>query len=210
LHLGTLQLSFRLTSKEYRVEASGVRKQRLASLAVLFVTLTATACQGGQTAGDAGPLPAEVHGMELVEVHSGADASGVLEQLHASGAAPEADNYVGHYGTEEMGAIVYLSRFATADEASEQRVAMAQGIGRGAGGFGHTIRFRAGSKWVQITFGQGRVHYFWDDDVDLVWITLNDAAVARPVLAEMLQTSTDSIPTFEELISGRPVEERGT
>ena len=192
------------------MEASGVRKQRLASLAVLFVTLTATACQGGQTTGDAGPLPAEIHGMELVEVLSGAEASGVLEQMHASGAAPEADNYVGHYGTEEMGAVVYWSRFATADEASGQRVAMSQEIGSGAGGFGHTIRFRGGSKWVQITFGQGRVHYFWDDDVDLVWLTLSDAAVARPVLAEMLQTTTDSIPTFEELISGRPVEERGT
>ena len=192
------------------MEALGVRKQRLVSLAVSFLTLAATACQGGQTAGDAGPLPTEIHGMELAEVYSGAEASGVLEQMHASGAAPEADNYVGHYGTEEMGAIVYLSRFATADETSGQRVAMAQGIGRGAGGFGHTIRFRAGSKWVQITFGQGRVHYFWDDDVDLVWITLSDAAVARPVLAEMLQTTTDSIPTFEELISGRPAEESGT
>ena len=192
------------------MEASGVRKQRLASLAVLFVTLTATACQGGQTAGDAGPLPTEIHGMELVEVESGPDASGVLEQMHASGAAPEADNYVGRYGTEEMGAVVYWSRFATADEASEQRVAMSRGIGSGAGGFGHTTRFRGGSKWVQITFGQGKVHYFWDDDVDLVWITLSDAAVARPVLAEMLQTTTDSIPTFEELISGRPAEESGT
>ena len=192
------------------MEASGVRKQRLASLAVLFVSLTAAACQGGQTAGDAGPLPTEIHGMELVEVQSGPDASGVLEHMHASGAAPAADNYVGHYGTEEMGAVVYLSRFATADEASEQRVTMSQGLDRGDGGFGHTIRFRAGSRWVQITFGQGRVHYFWDDDVDLVWLTLNDAAVARPVLAEMLGTTADSIPTFEELISGRPVEERGT
>ena len=192
------------------MEASGVRKRRLGSLAVLFLALTAAACQGGQTAGDAGPLPAEIHGMELVEVLSGAEASGVLEQMHASGAAPEADNYVGHYGTEEMGAVVYWSRFATADEASGQRVAMSQEIGSGTGGFGHTIRFRGGSKWVQITFGQGRVHYFWDDDVDLVWLTLSDAAVARPVLAEMLQTTTDSIPTFEELISGRPAEESGT
>ncbi len=130
--------------------------------------------------------------------------------MHASGAAPEADNYIGHYGTEEMGAIVYLSRFATAAEAQEQLTAMAQGIGRGAGGFGHHIRFRAGSKPVHITFGQGRVHYFWDEDANLIWLTLNDAALARPVLSEMLQTSTDSSPTFEELISGRPVEERGT
>ena len=192
------------------MEALRERKQRPGSLAVLFLTLAATACQGGQTTGDAGPLPAEIHGMELVDVHSGAEASGVLERMHTSGAAPEADNYVGHYGTEEMGAIVYLSRFATADEAQEQLTAMAQGIDRGAGGFGHHIRFRAGSKPVHITFGQGRVHYFWDEDVDLIWLTLNDAAVARPVLAEMLQTSTDSIPTFEELISGRPVEELGS
>ena len=192
------------------MEALDVRKQRLGTLAVSFLALAAIACQGGQADGDAGPLPADIHGMELVEVESGPDASGVLEQMHASGTAPEADNDVGRYGTEEMGAVVYWSRFATADEASEQRVAMSRGIGSGAGGFGHTTRFRGGSKWVQITFGQGKVHYFWDDDVDLVWITLSDAAVARPVLAEMLQTTTDSIPTFEELISGRPVEESGT
>lgn len=192
------------------MEALGVRKQRFGSLAVSFLALAATACQGGQTAGDAGPLPAEVHGMELVEVHSGTDASGVLEREHGLDVAREAANYVGHYGTEETGAIVYWSRFATAAEAQEQLTAMAQGIGRGAGGFGHHIRFRAGSKPVHITFGQGRVHYFWDEDVDLIWLTVNDAAMARPVLAEMLQMSTDSIPTFEELISGRPVEERGT
>lgn len=192
------------------MEALDVRKQRLGTLAVSFLALAAIACQGGQADGDAGPLPAEIHGMELVEVESGPDASGVLEHMHASGTAPEADNYVGRYGTEEMGAVVYWSRFATADEASRQRVAMLRGIGSGTGGFGHTIRFRAGSQWLQITFGQGRVHYFWDDDVDLVWITLNDAAVARPVLAEMLQTTTDSIPTFEELISGRPDDESGT
>ncbi len=192
------------------MEVLGVRIRRFGSLLALPLMLAPLACQGSQTTGDAGPLPAEIHGMELVEVHSGAEASGVLEQMHASGAAPEADNYIGHYGTEEMGAIVYLSRFATAAEAQEQLTAMAQGVSRGAGGFGHHIRFRAGSKPVHITFGQGRVHYFWDEDVDLIWLTLNDAAVARPVLAEMLQTSTDSIPTFEELISGRPVEERGT
>jgi hypothetical protein len=187
-----------------------VRKRSLGTLAVSALALAAAACQGGQAAGDAGPLPAEIHGMELVEVLSGPEAGGILEHMHASGTAPEAENYVGHYGTEEMGAVLYWSRFATADEAGEQRVAMARGIRSGVGGFGHTIRFRAGSKWVQITFGQGRVHYFWDDDVDLVWLTLNDASVARPVLAEMLQTTADSVPTFEELISGRPTEEGGT
>ena len=164
--------------------------------------LVAVLAAGCATEEAAAPLPESIHGMALVESHSGSEAAEILVELHEAEVVPP-DNYIGHYGTEEMGAVLYVSRFETAAAADSFLVAMATRIGPGSSGFGHHSSFDAVDHLVHMVFGHGQVHYFYAEAEDLVWLAV-DARLARPALAELLQTATDSIPTFEEIMMGQP------
>jgi hypothetical protein len=153
------------------------------------------------------PLPESIHGLALVESHSGSDAAAILVEMHGAEVVPP-ENFIGHYGTEDMGAVLYVSRFETEAAADSFFVSMATRIGPGSSGYGHHSSFDAADKQVHMVFGHGQVHYFYADAEDLVWLAV-DARLARTALAELLQTVTDSIPTFEEVMMGQPAAESG-
>lgn len=173
---------------------------------MLLATLAA-GCAGEAAEGGATPLPAAIHGLALVESHSGSEATEILVEMHGAEVVPP-ENYIGHYGTEDMGAVLYVSRFGAAAAADSFLVAMGTRIGPGSSGYGHHASFDAADHLVHMVFGHGRVHYFYADAEDLVWLAV-DARIARTALAELLQTQTDSIPTFEEVMMGRPAAEVG-
>lgn len=179
-----------------------VRGTRLARY-TLIAALTA-GCAAEQAAA---PLPEAIHGMPLVESHAGSEAAEILVEMHRAEVVPP-ENYIGHYGTEDLGAVLYISRFPTEATADSFLVAMATRIGAGSGGYGHHASFDAAGHPVHMVFGHGRVHYFYAEAADLVWLAV-DARLARPALAELLETAADSIPTFEEVMMGRPATEAG-
>ncbi len=111
----------------------------------------------------------------------------------------------GHYGTDAMGAVIYVSRFASAEEADSQQVAMASGIGRGSGGYGHHQRFRVTGTRVDMVFGFGRIHYFYTQGEHLMWLGTHPS-LARAALAQLMGVPLDSVPTVEEVTGiRRPV-----
>lgn len=173
----------------------------------LLLAVLAAGCAGEAADGDASPLPASIHGMALVESLSGSEATEILSELHGADIVP-AENHIGHYGSEQVGAVLYVSRFAGAAAADSFLVAMAGRIDAGSTGFGHHASFDAAEHQVHMVVGHGQVHYFFAEGRDLVWLAV-DPPIARPALAELLQTRTDSIPTFEEIMMGRPATEAG-
>ncbi|HEY5656225.1 MAG TPA: hypothetical protein VIY27_00400 [Myxococcota bacterium] len=182
------------------------RHTRLASY-LLLATLAA-ACAGEATEEGATPLPAAIHGLALVESHSGNEAAQILIEMHGAEVVPP-ENHIGYYGTEELEAALYISRFDGAAAADSSRVAMEQRIGAGSSGYGHPGRFEAGDHPVHMVFGYGQVHFFYTDAEALVWLAA-DMRIARPALAELLQTVPDSIPTFEEIMRGREAADAGS
>jgi hypothetical protein len=179
-----------------------VRHTRFATYTL--VAALAAGC-AAEEAGD--PLPESIHGMPLVESHSGSEAADILVEMHKAEVVPP-ENFIGHYGTEEMGAVLYVSRFETEAAADSFLVAMATRIGPGSSGYGHHGSFDAADHFVHMVFGHGQVHYFYAEAEDLIWLAV-DARLARPALAELLQTATDSIPSFEEIMRGQPAAETG-
>jgi hypothetical protein len=179
----------------------------LKSITPLLLVTLAAGCAGEVAEDGASPLPEAIHGLALIESHSGSDAAEILVEMHKAEVVPP-QNYIGHYGTEELGAVLYVSRFDTEAGADSFLVAMATRIGPGSGGYGHHSSFDAADKQVHMVFGHGQVHYFYADAEDLVWLAV-DARLARPALAELLKTETDSIPTLEEVMMGQPAAETG-
>lgn len=173
----------------------------------LLLAVLAAGCGGEAHEGGAAPLPDAIHGLALVESHSGSEAAQILIEMHGAEVVPP-ENHIGHYGTEELGAVLYVSQFDGAAAADSFLVAMAQRIGAGSGGYGHHASFDAADHRVHMVFGHGQVHYFYADAQDLVWLAV-DPRIARTALAELLKTATDSIPTFEEVMMGRPAAETG-
>jgi hypothetical protein len=173
---------------------------------VLRVTL-AVGCAGEAADEGASPLPDAIHGLALIESHSGSEAAEILVEMHGAEVVPP-ENYIGHYGTEDMGAVLYVSRFETGAAADSFLVAMATRIGPGSSGFGHHSSFTAVDHLVHMVFGHGQVHYFYADAEDLVWLAA-DPRIARTALAELLETATDSIPTMEEIMMGQQAAESG-
>ena len=179
-----------------------VRHVRYAGCALLAALVAGCTAEQG-----AAPLPESLHGLPLTESHAGSEAAEILVEMHKADVVPP-DNFIGHYGSDEMGAVLYVSRFETEAAADSFKVAMATRIGPGSGGYGHHSSFDAAGHMVHMVFGHGRVHYFYSDAEDLVWVAV-DARLARPVLAELLETATDSIPTFEEIMMGQRAAEAG-
>jgi hypothetical protein len=100
---------------------------------------------------------------------------------------------VGFYASGDDRAVLYLSRFPDADTARAQLASMAAMIGRGRSGFGHHAETEIGGTVVHAVLGQGRAHFFFARDREVVWLAA-DPAVARPALAELLGVAVDSIP----------------
>jgi len=97
------------------------------------------------------------------------------------------------YTPEEMRAIIYISRFESADVASEQLDAMATAIGSGSSGYGHHMQTEIGGLTVHSVFGHGAVHYFYTRGTDLTWLAA-PPMLARAALAQLLEAEIDQIP----------------
>jgi hypothetical protein len=151
----------------------------------------ASACAGDRAGS---PLPDELHGLELIEQQSGEEATNAIAQLHEQDVAPT-ESYIGRYGTEEIGATIYVSRFASADEAQSQLVSMAEGIGEGAAGYGHHRTLEVDGREVHVVFGRGEVHFFYVDGNDLTWLGAHPM-FASLALADLLSVSPESIPSL--------------
>jgi hypothetical protein len=136
-------------------------------------------------------VPDRLHGLVLVERMSGSDAQQLIALLHPGPLAP-AESRVGFYAAGEQRAVLYVSRFPSEEAAAEQLGQMASAIGHGRAGFGSHTEADIGGTVVHSVVGQGRTHYFYVRDGDVVWLAA-DAGVAQMALTALFGTGPDSI-----------------
>jgi hypothetical protein len=145
-------------------------------------------------------LPAEIHGLALTEMQSGADAADAVGSLHGRSVAP-LETRIGIYGPPEMRVAVYRSRFGSSDEAYGQLEAMATRIGSGSSGYGHHVEADVAGTPVHQVFGHGQVHYFFAQAAYVTWLSA-PPSIARPALAELLGLGLDSLPEIRAPMEG--------
>jgi len=138
-------------------------------------------------------LPGQLHGLQLVESKSGAEAAAEIARIHKLDVAPQASE-VGVYEAAGVSAELYVSRFNTPDEATSQFEAMVSAINEGVPGFGHHNHFDVVGRDVHVVFGNARVNYFYADADKLTWLAAQHPMFARAALAQLLGVALDSIP----------------
>jgi hypothetical protein len=132
--------------------------------------------------------------MELQATHVGDQAAAILESLHGTAVGSDR-NWVGVYGSMEMAAALYVSRYPTPAAAQAEFDSMVEGIEAGTAPFGHHAWFTRAGQRVHSAFGQGQVNYFWVRDADVWWLGVHPL-VARMAAAELLSLPPDSIPAL--------------
>jgi len=160
--------------------------------ALCVIALAAGACSDRPAANATKMLPAQLHGLQLVETQSGEEAAGVVGRLHKQDLAPR-ETEIGVYGSESMGAVLYVSAFQTADEAAAQFESMLTAIGEGVPGYGHHTHFDVSGRDVHIVFGDGRINYFYTEGDKVTWLGA-EPVIARAIIAELLAVETNLIP----------------
>jgi hypothetical protein len=164
----------------------------LPALCILVLAAT-VGCSDRPAAESAGLLPAQLHGLQLVETRSGDEAAGAIARLHKRDVAPS-ESQVGVYGPEGMRAELFVSVFKTVDEAASEFEAMVDAINEGVPGYGHHTHFEVRDRDVHVVFGDGRINYFYADGDRLTWLGVQNPMIARAAVAELLAAPVDSIP----------------
>lgn len=162
----------------------------------LFAMVPLAACQGSETARDVPSLvPNSLHGLALVERRSGSDAASLIQRLHDRSVAP-VKSEIGSYDSGEMQAVVYVSRFESAEDAGTALIDMAEGIGTGSSGFGHHESVTIAGVEVHRVVGHGQLHYFFARATDVTWLSV-PPSLARPALAQLLNVDVDTLSPDE-------------
>lgn len=141
---------------------------------------------------DTPPLPPALGSLTLVARTAGEDARDLIAHLHP-GPLAAGESEIGFYASAEDRAVLFVSRFGSADTAAAQLAMMARLIDLGRGGFGHHAEAAVGGVTLHATLGQGRVHYFFARNGDVVWLAA-DTPVARAAVAGLLDVPEDSLP----------------
>jgi hypothetical protein len=136
-------------------------------------------------------LPDRLDGLRLVERVSGTQARQLIARLHPGPLAP-ADSRVGFYQVGALRAVLYVSRFPTGEAAEEQLGRMAAVMVHGRGGFGNHIETDIGGTVVHAVVGQGRTHYFYARNGDVVWLAA-DPGVAEMALATLFNSGMEPV-----------------
>ena len=137
-------------------------------------------------------LPDSLDGLALTQSASGEEAQRLIASLHPGPLAP-AESEVGFYASGDDRAVLYVSRFPSADTAQAQLRLMSAIIGRGRAGFGHHTETEIGGTVVHAALSQGRAHFFFTRDREVMWLAA-DPETARGALAQLLGVPADSLP----------------
>jgi hypothetical protein len=159
------------------------RGNRLIPLVLLALLL---ACTGGSGDGEGTDalLPDRIHGTDLVESLSGEEAAGMIARLHGKGVAP-VESEIGFYGAFRPPLTLYVSVFASAEEARDQMSLMVEAIGQGSSGFTDPRSERVEGVDVEFVVGHGQAHYYFAEGDRLLWLAA-PAEIVRPALLDLL------------------------
>ena len=132
----------------------------------IWVLLTISGCSDfNSTPND---LPQKLGNLTLSKVVQGSQATAVIDKMHGKKLGAHR-NFIGYYGKEDAGNILYVSIYENNETAKADLIKMAMKMAGGTrvfapltfGEMGDNIQFR--------TEGMGFAHYFFRADNILIW-----------------------------------------
>ncbi len=132
----------------------------------VWVLLTISGCTDFDNTNN--DLPQKLGDLTLSKVHQGSQAAAVIHKMHGKKLGTSR-NFIGYYGNEDAGNILYLSIYENDETAKAELMKMAMKMAGGTrvfapltfGEMGDNVRFR--------TEGMGFAHYFYRVDNILIW-----------------------------------------
>jgi hypothetical protein len=132
----------------------------------VLVSLTISGCTGFNNTNN--DLPQKLGDLTLSKVLQGSQAAAVIHKMHGKKLGAHR-NFIGYYGKEDAGNILYLSIYENDETAKAELMKMAMKMAGGTrvfapltfGEMGDNVRFR--------TEGMGFTHYFFRVDNILIW-----------------------------------------
>ena len=132
----------------------------------VLVLLTISGCSNFDNTNN--DLPQKLSDLTLSKVVQGSQAAAVIHKMHGKNLGASR-NFIGYYGNEDAGNILYLSIYENDETAKADLMKMAMKMAGGTRAFapltfgemGDNVRFR--------TEGMGFAHYFYRVDNILIW-----------------------------------------
>lgn len=155
----------------------GIRSLAGLAVSAFFVAVYAQAAQLEP--------PKSLGALELAHALRGKIALQAIDRLHGKGLAAT-DAYVAHYERNGLVAMLYVSRPVRASMTVTQIEKMAAGIRAGKTPFSHLKSSERNGTTVYSALGEGRIHYFYRQDADAIWLAA-DPAVAKEAVDALLQ-----------------------
>lgn len=129
--------------------------------------------------------PKTLGALKLAHALRGKEALQEIDRLHGKGLAAT-DGYVAHYERGGLVAMLYVSRPVRSSMTGAQIEKMAAGIRAGKSPFSHLKSSERNGTTVYSALGEGRIHYFYRQGADAIWLAA-DPAVAREAVDALLQ-----------------------
>ena len=116
-------------------------------------------------------LPYEIFGLTQAKKMTGKEASDFVNNLHLQSVTDKRTE-IGIYRGEPGTAMIYLTYYSNADEASLNAKQMTDKISSERTPFIMGEYFDTGGKQIYRTFGMGQTHFVFSQDNVLIWLSL--------------------------------------
>lgn len=115
-------------------------------------------------------LPQTFYGLTLSKKLTGESAKDFVNQLHFQNVT-ETDNEIGFYNGEKGKAIIYITYYASEEDAKKDEIRMTEKISPQNSVFINGEKLIVNGKSIYRTFGMGQSHYVFSHSNALFWIS---------------------------------------
>jgi hypothetical protein len=115
-------------------------------------------------------MPREISGFSLSQKLTGKEAADFLNKLHLQKVTDE-QSEIGFYKGKSGDAVIYLTYYSSAEEASEYEKRMTDKITNENTPFIMGAYENIGGRRIFRTFGMGQTHFVFSDGNVLIWLS---------------------------------------
>ena len=151
---------FRFSDRSYLMTKLAIK------IVLVLAVLTISGCTDFDNTNN--DLPQKLGDLTLSKVIQGSQADGVIQKMHGKKLGASW-NFIGYYGNEDAGNILYLSIYENNETAKADLMKMAMKMAGGTRVFAPLTFGEMGDKVQFRTEGMGFAHYFYRIDNILIW-----------------------------------------
>jgi len=131
-------------------------------------------------------IPQSLGKLKLDKYLSGRTAKEMINKMHTSAQVAGDENEIGFYSVDTLKAILYISKFKSAQTAQQKLEQMLIKIAHGGTPFVLHDQVSVGGRPIFLLFGMGQSHYIYADGDRLIWLSV-DFPISLETLHSLLR-----------------------